>query len=1322
MSAESGTFKLRTQSPGGSVVVSGPIALKQNAGALDGPATATEIQSVLNAKLGANNTAVTWNAVEHRFEVTFQDPGAVTTFNVENANLFNSLDANPIALGPLLAFPDAASSDTLVRQTLVVTDATTGTFGMNIEGQAISNLPANLTAAELKAQISAGYSNATLDVTGSGAADDPFVIRYTLSSGTPTGINGLDLSGLLRVLDTPRGEVATTTDGRAAAPEAHELRFQDLAAGDKFTLAYSGKSTSQIVWDANLDIVRDRLQTVLTALVGMQHRLPSIRSTFSAAWGSEPTFTVNVRPLTAGIFTPTVVETTSGSATAAKVNDAIAGQDEVQQVTYVANHGSFKLSRAGTSTAAIAWDADTTQLEAAIQAALHVDVTATKQTTGTTTTWSITFSGAPQTDVPQLLLDTTELKQTQPLQQVLALDLKVGTSPVAEVQRIISHLKSGKFRLGFNGGMTPELDWNSPAATLMTELNALKSAGQADPVASVTGTGATNDPWIVTFTAGTNFDAITAFTARDLSQRLSGFSGRLLNMTGINYGWGINALLGSDVVIDSIIEQSTTDNISAPQQKILKGLLGGDTLSISGGKTLWEFVVENTVGKIDVNPNSPVGQMLARWGALQEDKGIAGALAKSANFLASTILDEATGLLKDQLSHQLGSLIDTPFNPGFHVLAGLSGGDTYKFSGFWGLAIVPEIPGVTLVGDVINGHDTLDFSEVGSNLRFDVWSVTTQNKDQLAAMFADANAQVTGGPDIVANLFEVGTNFVVVRDTTLADLPIISDFLADTPFFQIASGNTVFATDIENIVGGSGDNTIVLHDGATLTGTIAAEGPVELDYSDYNLSGQERQDINLKESRSGTFTLSIQDPNNSSNTLTTAAITIALSGSNVDYEATAQNIQAALNHASVLGPSAVTVNALPASPGTFSVLFTAIHDYAALTITPSNLQDADGNSVTPQVVTLAAGGNATGVTVNGATGEKEIIPEVTIPLLGTLPSVSWNFGKAQGISGYRLGALGEVLADLGITDDLFRDYAVANLTNVTGSPRNDTLTGNQGDNTFDLSSGGQDTVDGGDGSDTVAYAAADQSIVIDLRLPSVDVVQTGDSQAGDNELQLIDLGQANGGTFKLTFNDPTATGGERPLTTAEITWDSDSAVTRSNIEKALNLQFDAPNNVFQDAGSNSVSTLFDGSTLAVRVTEGMTSNTWRVEFTQPAATPVGPMTLQTDDLALADTMHSYFATPQQGTATIDTTTASTQLFALHGALRVGDKWKMTVASVPYEHTVAGGDTAADVAAALATQINAATGFASSGATARCPSPNWTAARSRQRPTSTRTPA
>ncbi len=525
MSATSGTFKLKTQNPGENVVVTGPIALKQNAGALDGPSTATEIQTVLNAKLGADKTAVNWNAGQQRFEVTFQDPGAVATFSVENAELFNSLSANPVALGPLLTYPSSSGSETEVRQSLVVLDATTGTFGLSIEGQTINNIATDLTAADLKTKLAAGYSNATLEVTGSGTADVPFVIGYTLSSGPAAGLSSLDLSGLSRVVDAPRGDVATTTDGYAPALESHDLAFQDMAAGDTFTLAYSGKSTGEIVWDTNLDIVRDRIHAALAALVGSGSSAAFESAEVQRAVGSEPTFSVSVKPLTAGTFTPNVVQTTSGSATAVKVHDAIAGATEVQQITYVANHGSFKLSQAGKSTAELAWDIDANQLESAIQTSLLVDVTASKQTSGSTTTWTITFDGAPTTDVQQLMLDTTDLTQTLPVQQVLALDLKVGTAPVAEVQRIVSYLKSGKFRLGFNGGMTSELDWNVPTATLVTELNALKSAGQADPVTSVTGTGTANDPWVITFATGTDYEAIKAFAARDLSQRLTGFSG-----------------------------------------------------------------------------------------------------------------------------------------------------------------------------------------------------------------------------------------------------------------------------------------------------------------------------------------------------------------------------------------------------------------------------------------------------------------------------------------------------------------------------------------------------------------------------------------------------------------------------------------------------------------------------------------------------------------------------------------------------------------------------------------------------------------------------
>ncbi|MCA9171505.1 MAG: hypothetical protein KDB23_27745, partial [Planctomycetales bacterium] len=741
----------------------------------------------------------------------------------------------------------------------------------------------------------------------------------------------------------------------------------------------------------------------------------------------------------------------------------------------------------------------------------------------------------------QLILNTTSLKLAQTAAAVLLVDQKVGKAPTSEVQQIVSRLQSGKFRLAFNDGVTSELNYNATSTDVQTALTALITDGTSNPV-TVTGAGTAASPWIVTFAAKKNMPAIKGFSADDLSQHIPGFTGTLRNITGVDYGWGFNAFLGSDAVIDSVIEQASTGSANVSQQ-VLKGLMGGDTFTVTGGQTLWDFIVDNTVGKIDFNPNSPIGQMLEKWESLQEENSVKGVLAKTGNFLAQTVIEETTGLLKDQLNHQLGSLLETPFNPGIHVLAGLSGGDTYKFSGFWGIGVVAEIPGVSLVGDVVNGHDTLDFSEVESDMTFDIWSVTTQNKEELAAMFADAKGAVAGTPSIASDLFEVGTNFIIARDSTIKDLPGISDYLQDTPFFEAVTGSAVFATDIENIVGGQGENEFILHDGATLPGTITAEGDVKLNYSDYNtiVATRERQDVNLQAATGGTFKLSIDSPSSPGTPLETASITLATSGSNVDYATTASNIQAALNAGGVLGANAVTVTADHTNPNVYRVVFAATQNFAEMTISATTLTDKDAFTVNGAVSTFADGGTDTGIMVDASTGNLEIIPEVTIPLLGTLQSVEWNFGQAQGIDGYRFGALGEVLGDLGITDNLFRKYAVANITAVVGSSRNDNLTGNGNDNVFDLSEGGTDNVVGGDGDNLVVFTDSEDGVIVDLRLPGVFELQAADAKKNENQIQRVDLGQVTSGDFTLTFQDPTST---TPvfLTTQAITVVADADV------------------------------------------------------------------------------------------------------------------------------------------------------------------------------------
>jgi Ca2+-binding RTX toxin-like protein len=64
---------------------------------------------------------------------------------------------------------------------------------------------------------------------------------------------------------------------------------------------------------------------------------------------------------------------------------------------------------------------------------------------------------------------------------------------------------------------------------------------------------------------------------------------------------------------------------------------------------------------------------------------------------------------------------------------------------------------------------------------------------------------------------------------------------------------------------------------------------------------------------------------------------------------------------------------------------------------------------------------------------------------------------------------------------------------VTGTPFDDTLLGTDGDNLFDLSAGGSDTVDGRGGFDHVSYGAATLAVSVDLDAQRVDL---GDGSVG----------------------------------------------------------------------------------------------------------------------------------------------------------------------------------------------------------------------------------
>lgn len=186
---------------------------------------------------------------------------------------------------------------------------------------------------------------------------------------------------------------------------------------------------------------------------------------------------------------------------------------------------------------------------------------------------------------------------------------------------------------------------------------------------------------------------------------------------------------------------------------------------------------------------------------------------------------------------------------GLHVLSGLTGADEYRFKNLWGVALIAEVPDITVDQEPIpEALDTLDFSQMAGSIKVDVWQGSVGDglnrllneipglKDLLPADTDFAAAY--NGPDIA-------TNFVLVRDTTLGVDGLLGQLSGETvdpaasDAFDVLSDlglSVVLATDIESIIGPRfGDMHLTLHDGATLAGTVKSGllGTVTLDYTDF---------------------------------------------------------------------------------------------------------------------------------------------------------------------------------------------------------------------------------------------------------------------------------------------------------------------------------------------------------------------------------------------------------------------------------------------------------------------------------------------------------
>ena len=181
------------------------------------------------------------------------------------------------------------------------------------------------------------------------------------------------------------------------------------------------------------------------------------------------------------------------------------------------------------------------------------------------------------------------------------------------------------------------------------------------------------------------------------SQKLNGF-GHIENIDQVTFGYGGTIAIGSNWGIDVGWDSFKADPLGALSQGIDTG---SDTFSIAGN------VIADAL-----------------------------ALADKKLFGENNALDRGVSYVDGVLNAAMGDYLGGTFAPSANIFAGLSGGDTYKFSGFFGAAAVLETPDI-LVGGVAlpEGYDTLDLSGTGSDTSIDIYDLATLGGDEKSVLW-----------------------------------------------------------------------------------------------------------------------------------------------------------------------------------------------------------------------------------------------------------------------------------------------------------------------------------------------------------------------------------------------------------------------------------------------------------------------------------------------------------------------------------------------------------------------------------------------------------
>jgi hypothetical protein len=403
-------------------------------------AAAADVKTTLEGVVGAGNVDVSG------------DPGG--PYTVEFKGALAKTD---------MALMGSTDGGINARQTVAVTGGTAGdNVVLSYDGQSTAGLAYDISPANLQIAL-----RALSNINGANVA---------VTDGDPAGWV-VEFVGALAKTDVP---AITGTCGRN---EKQTVAVAGGAAGDKLVLTYDGQSTAELAYNLS----SADLQTALRALSSVNGTNVAVTDGDPAGWVVE----------FIGTLAMTNVPAISG----------VCGKNEKQTVvvTLAAVGDKLVLSYGGQSTAELAYDITSADLQSALRALSSINGANVAVTDGDPAGWVVEFIGnLAKADVSAIS----------------------GVCGKNEKQTVVvtGGAAGDKLVLTYNGQSTAELAYDIASADLQTVLRALSSVNGANAVVT------DGDPagWVVEFIgtlAKSNVPAITGVCGKNEKQTITLDSG-----------------------------------------------------------------------------------------------------------------------------------------------------------------------------------------------------------------------------------------------------------------------------------------------------------------------------------------------------------------------------------------------------------------------------------------------------------------------------------------------------------------------------------------------------------------------------------------------------------------------------------------------------------------------------------------------------------------------------------------------------------------------------------------------------------------------------